>query len=821
MSLRTRVVICVCILSVLVSLIIFRGVTDRAEHVPQYTEFSEGIATTNGVYFTENWNNQGWIYRIDSEGKVEKLMSAEKVQERRVEALNLRGGDLYGLFSSFGRVDDSVRRLYRVTRLDADLHPVSVTGHIVIDDNETVTSLSLDDNNFYITAIEKDGSSLNVYSMPINELKDMETAFKKNNGDDLGGDTGEEIYEPDIILNREASGSSFFVNAYYNGTSIEIRSDHDAPAGTFQMDSRVRSAVNKMRFSFGQRVILYRNFVMWWIGGLLIWFILVAVFTLALRRRNKVFYEIVVVEAVLLIALVSCFLFIRREYMQAGNREYVRFAILTLQGEEDNLGEFENVDFGDRYYFQSEDYRRIQNSMSRFIIRDGNSAVFQDVFLMRLSDGMIVTSVSGKNMEKASLVYGNTLDVVCESLRKHDPYDYESFSLDGQEHVAVGVTEGRPTDQYALVGIIAGNDPDQGLWGDTLALIILFVIMLLLGSALIIVVLYLQGLDVKRFEQDIRAVALGQKTNVDIPYTPALDLQSMWMSLAQIGKHIEEMNYDKFRIFEAYYRFAPKNIETIMGKESIFDVKNGDYVDTTGTLMLVSSSRTGEIGEKQIKSLGNIISYTEQFSDRKEGVLVSRDSELSILQFLFLKERQDVIHLATQMIHRNMSDNEAAFFSVFLYYCPFRYGIAGVKAHSLGFLSSGHSKEYEAFAKWFQRMRLYLVITDSVRARESGTEIRFIGNIRLEGEEENRPVFEVLDACPARERQMKLINKEKFEATLNLFYEKDFYLARNRFSEILRDCPEDEITKWYLFECERYLSEVRPGSDFGAFRITE
>ena len=72
-------------------------------------------------------------------------------------------------------------------KLDADLHADSVTGHVAIKDNETVTSLSLDDNYFFITAISNDGKGLDVYSVPINELVDVETAFKKSGNDDVQG----------------------------------------------------------------------------------------------------------------------------------------------------------------------------------------------------------------------------------------------------------------------------------------------------------------------------------------------------------------------------------------------------------------------------------------------------------------------------------------------------------------------------------------------------------------------------------------------------------------------------------------------------------
>ena len=47
---------------------------------------------------------------------------------------------------------------------------------------------------------------------------------------------------------------------------------------------------------------------------------------------------------------------------------------------------------------------------------------------------------------------------------------------------------------------------------------------------------------------------------------------------------------------------------------------------------------------------------------------------------------------------------------------------------------------------------------------------------------------------------------DSFRAALDLFYDRDFYFARNAFTDILRDFPEDELVKWYLFECESRLN---------------
>ena len=116
-------------------------------------------------------------------------------------------------------------------------------------------------------------------------------------------------------------------------------------------------------------------------------------------------------------------------------------------------------------------------------------------------------------------------------------------------------------------------------------------------------------------------------------------------------------------------------------------------------------------------------------------------------------------------------------------------------------------------------MRVPLVVMEEVKDREKIASTRFIGYVIPDPETgEKINLYEVLDACPARERQLKLVNKEKFEGTLELFYSRDFYIARNRFSEILKDCPEDEITRWYLFECERYLNEAVDEKHFGELR---
>ena len=46
-----------------------------------------------------------------------------------------------------------------------------------------------------------------------------------------------------------------------------------------------------------------------------------------------------------------------------------------------------------------------------------------------------------------------------------------------------------------------------------------------------------------------------------------------------------------------------------------------------------------------------------------------------------------------------------------------------------------------------------------------------------------------------------------FQKALDLFYNKEFYLARNEFSNVIRKSPLDNIARWYLFLSEKYIND--------------
>ena len=819
MNLRTRIIACLCVISILVSLIIFSGSLTDLSHDPEYTAFSSGVATNKGIYFTENWDGNGYVYLLNNDGKVLNLFKSSSVGEKKVIDIYVHNGSLYVLLATDYREEDEDFTLYKIVRLNDKMRAEAIVENILIELDETVTGFSCNDASFYLTAVERYGNELNVYDISADKMINLDSDQAEEDKKDKNAPKRSEDYQiPNSILYREANPGKFFVQAEYADSVLNVRTDSDTPSGAFRPDSRVKNAVDNIHFGIGDNLKIYSKYVLYWIAGIAIWFILMFLFIMAIRNRNRVVYVLILGELILLIALAASFIFVRFQYNFAGTREYSKFAVLALNGELDMLGDLDQVDFDSPDYFSSERYRTLQNSLSRFARRSGNSTVFSDVFIMRLKDKAILTGVSGRNREEASWEYGSAITELTDELNSHQPYSYVDVTVDGHKYIAVGITDDdKVIHNYALVGIITRTDPSLGFWGDARSVLILFAVVFILGSVLMFIAMYLQAIDLKRLEEEMRDVALGN-TSIDIPSTPARDMQSMWSSLSEIVKRITETNYERYRIFEAYFRFAPKNIETIMEKESIFDVNNGDIVHTSGTLMLISTDSKG-FGTKRIKSLNSIIDYMDRYADNRDGILVSQDSSLSMMQFLFLEESRNTAEIATQFLQKNFNDTDSDFVSVFIYNTSFMYGVVGIKEQSLTFLTSKDSHIVEEYSRWFESMRIPLVVMEEVRDREKIASTRFIGYVIPDpdtGEKIN--LYEVLDACPARERQLKLVNKEKFEGTLELFYSRDFYIARNRFSEILKDCPEDEITRWYLFECERYLNEAVDEKTFGELR---
>ena len=819
MSVKIQVIVCIALLTIVGAVYIVSDLRSEFHHDPEYTAQSSAVYTDDyGIFFMEDWNGQGRLYRINRSGEVLETASSKAVKTDAAEVLAYHNGKVYALYSSEKADQDGVYNTFRIAAYDTDLKLESVSDFFAIDSSWKICSMTADDMCLYISAITNNGGNVTVFSVPVRNLTGIETLDSLDDtkeGEKDGPVTREDYITPDSILFRNRTTERFYVDARYIDPELHVLLDGDTPEGDFAPDLRIKTAVDNISFSPGQRFSFHMALFIRTLGLLIIWIILIILALKLTRDRDRIVYLFLVSEVVFFVILFLAFFFIKDQFQKNEIKDNTRFALMIMQ---DDLKYYSSVDYDAKNYFDSTKYYRLMDNLTSFMNQAGSGDVFHDVFVMRKSSGLILADAKGHNGIHASYLYGGEMSSLMDMLKEREEYVYTSFTLEGQNLVAVAYESDNPNDDIALVAICKDKLEIKEFRSSVLGLGILFIVIFVLGSILLFIALYLQHMDLKHFSSALKKLALGESKK-ETSKTVARDMRELWQSYGEISKRIEEINYDKYRIFEAYYRFAPKGIEQIMGKESIFDVKIGDRVSLSGAIVLLSVDHNAPF-DKKITSLSNILTNMESYGSRYGGILVSRERTLSNLRFLMMNEQQDTVSQIVQFIHTGKV-TEVVGWSVMMYKDVLTYGVAGSPQQSLIYIDSNYSRKMDAYAEWFRGLGVPLVATERILSSEDAGEVRYIGCADLE--EDGAPIrfYDVLDAYPAQTRQLMLMNRDKFHETMELFYSKDFYLARNQFMEILKDCPEDGITRWYIFECEKYMNGEADVTRSGYIQIEE
>ena len=349
------------------------------------------------------------------------------------------------------------------------------------------------------------------------------------------------------------------------------------------------------------------------------------------------------------------------------------------------------------------------------------------------------------------------------------------------------------------------------IWQMEKQYMIYSVVFVFIGTILLAGVIAIQGMQLRRLAKRAARVAEGKEDWSSLEdstgsfWLESNEIRGLKNSLTQISSDVARINYKQYRVLQGYYRFAPKEIERIFGKNSILEIEPNDRIHITGTLAFVAYPEHHRKGEKEY--LRRMNQEYEQLSEKQKeygGILLSNNSDLTTLQLLFQEETKKALHFGIDVAMSQAEEQEDQVF-VMLHRSPFLYGIAGNEEQAFTYLLSKEMKMLEKYVERFRAAGIRMVVTDSIyELVEKETEGRYIGYLESEGY--TFKIYEILDACPAKERQKRLNAKEEFEKALNLFYQEDYYLGRTLFTEVLKECPDDEVAKWYLFLCEKFLN---------------
>lgn len=293
------------------------------------------------------------------------------------------------------------------------------------------------------------------------------------------------------------------------------------------------------------------------------------------------------------------------------------------------------------------------------------------------------------------------------------------------------------------------------------------------------------------------------------------EVSGLWESMNRLCFSLKTRRYEAQKRISACFRFVPRDIHRVFGKNSIEELVAGEsrkLWGTVGTLFVLNrEDMRQELSDSGYMDLTrNCFSLMDRACLRHGGVQASGEFHMSGSEILFLEKDDGVLPFGVEVLLAGREKREeqklCPEFFFLVHRTDYLYGLAGTGERVFPFFVSWEIEFLTSFAARFQGLGAGLVMTeDGCRGLHTVCSKRYIGFVTAPGGKKSFKLYEILDACPKEERIQKEALDEKFQEAILQYYKNDFYLARNQFSAIIKEYPGDGIARWYLFACEHYF----------------
>jgi len=298
------------------------------------------------------------------------------------------------------------------------------------------------------------------------------------------------------------------------------------------------------------------------------------------------------------------------------------------------------------------------------------------------------------------------------------------------------------------------------------------------------------------------------------------------------GGELPQISDDE--MLAAIRRFVPAKAFGLMGKECITDVRLGDHVEKTMTI-LFSDIRDFTPLSEQMSPAENF-DFINAYFRRMEPVFTRHDGIIDkymgdAIMALFPTSADDAVHCALDMLERLDGFNRAlkrksgqapVRIGIGLNTGLTMLGIVGGRSHLESTVISDAvnlAARIETLTKSYGTPLLISENTYYGAKSIAHHDTRFVDRVKVKGKEQPQSVYEVFDADPPALRDAKRRTKGRFEDALARYHMKEVPAALKLFSECLNEAPDDTVAQVYRTRCERFL-ETGFHESSGEFDLT-
>ncbi len=767
------------------------------------------------VYVTDNGPKEGIVYQLEGT-KIASYFhtgSLAYLADYHTAQIALLDEDPYVVFKK--EIDDNGRDIteYAVVSFNTDMEPTAVTAPFRFDLPVELSGFSVTEDQLYFTGISDNRRMIYVYSVSASQLEPISTtaitAEKVSEWEKSEANVKE-------VTSQGSEGVRYYGDGVY-GDGLTLRMDNEL-AGEFAVDTEAKTAFLSMKITPAIALVKAGVSASFVLALFACGVALIFIVCYLLYRKKRVSYMVAMGEGLVFVAFAALYILYVADGKTASENGYSLWASQTVSSVFDG---YELTDLGDTSIYSSSDYGVIASRLVRMGDLDFNKQFFTKTVDIISTDNSVIFSSDGNNFDSISEKYGDEAANIISTGVSTSSIQTGWGKYEGKNAFFVAV----PLSKAGLIGygaLVVAQADLSALYATSTNLIMLAVLLVLfaLASAFLIFLLRAQHKDLEILQDALIKLSRGE-TDTQKPLVIGKDMNMTWNSIFEIQKNIRNISREKLLTYEAYYKFAPKGMEKILGLSDATEIKGNEYVSKNGTIATLSVVGDLSMRERDRDAFIEMYEDLERCRDKYNGIFVSHTNNFDLMKYLFLEEEKDTVSFGTDYVQkiRQIRGQIEGTACMLLHYTPFRYGVVGVKDQASIYMTSANSKFMDALSAWLLKMRLPLVITEDLRVHEKPDEsLRYIGFVTTDDGKDLK-LYEVLDALPVTVRFLREDGAKNFAEALRLFYERDFYFARNIFSEILRKSPEDQVAKWYLFECEKYLDEAVPEDYTGALHM--
>lgn len=305
------------------------------------------------------------------------------------------------------------------------------------------------------------------------------------------------------------------------------------------------------------------------------------------------------------------------------------------------------------------------------------------------------------------------------------------------------------------------------------------------------------------FEEEIKVRGHDELSEIAIVFN------RMSKSIAGNMKEMQILN-------DAYYKYVPSKILSLLGKNNIVDIKLGNEANRQMTIFSFQLADFDRVIRKKstkemIDSINQVLHVSVPVIVEQEGMvegfqnagftaLFEQNCESALLSAVTICQK-----LNQMVLRKQMEKNQAG---IGIAYGPVTLGIVGQEKRMAAITVS----QYRDTACWLQSIanqyQSHILITqtaaEGIPHFFDTYHVRNLGFLYNSYTGYTDRIYDVYDGDSREEKDLKEATKELFEKGVELYCIRDFAGARQKFIAVLKRFRKDKAAKEYLYLCDKY-----------------